>query len=80
MLEEANAYRYGNENNKDGHLIFFPNHTKSEQCISEWNSAGKAYTDRGMCAWREDLLIYEKFFNTSYLNGNHVYMEIGAHE
>ena len=39
LHETANAYSYGLEKNNDGHLIFFPNHTKSEECIVEWGNA-----------------------------------------
>ena len=89
LHETANAYSYGLEKNNDGHLIFFPNHTKSEECIVEWgnarsgigSSAGKKWKDRGMSAWGEDMIIFNLFFKEkSYLSSDHVYMEIGAHE
>ena len=64
LLNEAvDMYKYGNERHiKDG-LIFFPNHTRSEECIQEWENArngrgldSKRWNDRGMSAWGEDLI------------------------
>ena len=80
-LEVAMAYHYGPEKNLDGHLIFFPNSTKSESCIKEWKTAKEKWAYRGMSAWGEDITIYEKFFhNASYISNSHFYMEIGAHD
>ena len=78
--EAANAYHYGNEKNKDGHLIFFPNKTNSLECVKEWKNKniGAGWGGRGMSGWGEDMIIYESLFqNTSFTNGSHFYMEIG---
>lgn len=81
LMEEAKLYTYGNERNTDGHMIFFPNHTNSVECIDEWEKAGNnKFTDHGMSSWKEDMIIFKKFFNNSSLGSNYIYMEIGAHD
>ncbi|KAL7474047.1 hypothetical protein ACHAW6_000045, partial [Cyclotella cf. meneghiniana] len=83
-FKKASAtYNYGGAKNTEtlNNMIFMPSETHAEECVKEWKENRNKWVDRGMSANAEDITIFDAFFNSpEFMNKNHTYMEIGAHD